>query len=136
MFLRKLEYYKGLIILTTNLINNIDEAFESRISYPVQFPALSREDRKTIWKDFINDITMLSAYKRELLEAINTWAEAEVNGRQIRNVITMAQNLALSGGLDGRLTCAHIDDILNVTLEFSSHNRKSVAKKKKDQFAY
>lgn len=79
---------------------------------------------------------MLPAYKKDLITAVDEWSEAEINGRQIRNIISIAENLAASDELGGRLTCAHIDDILNVTLAFSSHNRNSIAKKKRDQFVY
>lgn len=32
IFLRQLEYYQGILILTTNLISHLDSAFESRIA--------------------------------------------------------------------------------------------------------
>jgi len=87
VFLRKLEYYKGILILTTNLIDCIDEAFESRISYPLQFHELSRDDRHQIWTDFIKNMNTLPAHKMNLLNEVDRWSEAEINGRQIRNVI-------------------------------------------------
>ncbi|MCJ1389642.1 hypothetical protein MMC18_002499 [Xylographa bjoerkii] len=136
VFLRKLEYYKGILILTTNLIDCIDSAFESRISYPVQFPELSKDDRRQIWKGFIENMNMLTAYKRSLLEWVDKWAAAEINGRQIRNIISMAEDLASSDEQHPRLKPEHVEEILNVTLEFSRYNKSNVARVKKDYFAY
>ncbi|KUJ16655.1 P-loop containing nucleoside triphosphate hydrolase protein [Mollisia scopiformis] len=131
VFLRKLEYYKGILILTTNLIDCIDEAFESRISYPVRFRELSRDDRLQIWSDFVKDMKMLPAYKETLMKEVYRWSEAEINGRQIRNVVLMAEHLAASDNT--RLTPRHIDDLLNVILEFCDYNQGNSSRVKKIQ---
>ena len=136
VFLRKLEYYKGLIILTTNLIECIDSAFESRISYPIEFRELNATDRHQIWTDFIKNLKMPPPTKRALLEHVDDWAAEQINGRQIRNIISMAENLALSDEHHPRITPDHVEKILNVVLEFSEFNRKSSLKKKKDYLAY
>ena len=133
VFLRKLEYYKGILILTTNLIHCIDEAFESRISYPLRFQELNRDDRHQIWSDFIEGMTMLPAHKKTLMDEVDRWSEAEINGRQIRNVILMAENLAVSDEKHPRLTPKHIDELLNVTIEFCEYNQNSLARAKKIQ---
>jgi AAA+ superfamily predicted ATPase len=133
VFLRKLEYYKGIIVLTTNLIDCIDEAFESRISYPVRFPSLRFEDRRQIWTDFIKNMKIFPAYKDTLLDEVDRWSEAEINGRQIRNIILMAENLASSDEEHPRLTPSHIDKFLNVTLEFCDYNQANTARTKKIQ---
>jgi len=135
VFLRKLEYYKGILILTTNLIHCIDEAFESRISYPIQFCDLSRKNRHQIWSGFIKEMSMLPAYKKTLMNEVDRWSEAEINGRQIRNIILMAENLAASDENHPRLLPKHIDEMLDVTLEFCDYNRESSARVKKFQLA-
>lgn len=135
MFLRKLEYYAGILILTTNLIDCIDEAFESRISYPLRFGELSRGDRHQIWTNFIKAMKMLPTYENTLLNEVDRWSEAEINGRQIRNVIMMAENLATSDEERPRLMPKHVDKLLNVTLEFCDYNRNSATRLKKIQFS-
>jgi AAA+ superfamily predicted ATPase len=121
------------LILTTNLIDCIDEAFESRISYPLRFHELSRDDRHQIWTDFIENMKILPAHKTNLLNEADRWSEAEINGRQIRNVILMAENIAASDEKHPRLMPHHIDDLLNVTVEFSDYNRGSASRMKKIQ---
>ena len=123
IFIRKLEYYKGILILTTNLIDCIDETFESRISYSPRFVELSHDDRHQIWTDLINNLKILPAHRMNLLNEVDQWSEPEINGRQIRNVIFMAENVAASDEKHPRLMPHHIDQLLNITMEFSDYNR-------------
>lgn len=46
MFLRMLEYYRGIMFLTTNRVNDFDEAMQSRIHLAIRYPLLSKETRK------------------------------------------------------------------------------------------
>lgn len=78
---------------------------------------------------------MLPAYKHALRENLDRWSAAEINGRQIRNVILMAENLAASDEAHPRLTPQHIDDLLNVMLEFCLHNQVNAARLKKIQLS-
>ena len=48
VFLRKLEYYRGIIILTTNRVKNIDDTVQSRISVALHYGPLGLGTRKTI----------------------------------------------------------------------------------------
>jgi hypothetical protein len=56
-----------------------------------------------------------------------------MNGRQIRNVILMAENIAASDEKHPRLMPHHIDDLLNFTIEFSDYNRGNASRTKKIQ---
>ncbi|KAF5022484.1 hypothetical protein F66182_5456 [Fusarium sp. NRRL 66182] len=53
IFLRELEYYRGIMFLTTNLYRTIDTAFRSRVSLHLFFGILNREARETIWRKFL-----------------------------------------------------------------------------------
>ncbi len=48
--LQKMEEYDGIAILTTNLRQNMDEAFARRIKIVVEFPFPDEEYRKRIWQ--------------------------------------------------------------------------------------
>src|SRR3954463_7894470 len=56
IFLRELEYFKGIIFLTTNLYDTIDKAFRSRVSLHLLFNALSADARLSIWRKFLDRI--------------------------------------------------------------------------------
>lgn len=53
IFLRELEYFRGIIFLTTNLYHTIDTAFRSRVSLHLLFQSLSRDARETVWRKFL-----------------------------------------------------------------------------------
>jgi primosomal protein N' len=53
IFLRELEYFRGIIFLTTNLYSTIDSAFRSRVSLHLLFQQLSRGARESVWRKFL-----------------------------------------------------------------------------------
>ncbi|KAI6914539.1 hypothetical protein KC318_g3068 [Hortaea werneckii] len=52
IFLRQLEYYSGLLILTTNRVGEFDEAFVSRIHMKLHFPSLDESSTMEIKNAF------------------------------------------------------------------------------------
>lgn len=54
IFLRKLEYFPGIIFLTTNRETEFDEAIRSRINWAIEYPALAATSRREIWKSFLS----------------------------------------------------------------------------------
>lgn len=53
VFLRKLEYFQGVLFLTTNRKTDFDEAFKSRIHVTIYYPALSSKAQSAIWQRLI-----------------------------------------------------------------------------------
>ncbi len=49
VFLRVLEYFNGLLFLTTNRVDDIDEAIVSRCIALIRFHPPNRDDRRKIW---------------------------------------------------------------------------------------
>lgn len=54
VFLRKLEYFQGVLFLTTNRKEDFDDAFKSRIHVTITYPTLSPEAQSAIWRNLIN----------------------------------------------------------------------------------
>ncbi|OCK93072.1 uncharacterized protein K441DRAFT_567445, partial [Cenococcum geophilum 1.58] len=46
IFLRKLKYYKGIIILTTNYIKDFNDVMRSRICIAIKYPPLGANTRR------------------------------------------------------------------------------------------
>lgn len=44
-----LEYFQGVLILTTNHIDHFDEAFASRFTISLAFDDLNEASRRTLW---------------------------------------------------------------------------------------
>lgn len=94
VFLRLLEYYQGIMFLTTNRVKNFDSAFFSRITYSIEFQAQTHTDRVQVWSN------LLTAAKLSNItdDNIHLLANNDVNNRQIKTCITNAQRFALAKG--------------------------------------
>ena len=53
MFLRELEYYSGIMFLTTNR-PGVLEAFKSRIHITLNYPSIDFESTRTMWTNILN----------------------------------------------------------------------------------
>lgn len=93
IFLRTLEYYEGFLFLTSNRVDNIDGAFESRIHLCLQYEPLSLEARRHIWAKFLEGMGRSEGFTAEQIDAL---AQMELNGRQIKNILKTSQLLSTS----------------------------------------
>ncbi len=50
IFLEQIENFKGMLIATTNLLENIDKAFSRRFNYKIEFKKPDEAQRKELWK--------------------------------------------------------------------------------------
>ncbi|WP_345969880.1 ATP-binding protein [Sulfurimonas sp. HSL1-6] len=53
IFLEQIESFKGILIATTNLLENIDSAFSRRFNYKIEFKRPDREQRRTLWEKML-----------------------------------------------------------------------------------
>lgn len=95
VFLRTIEYYEGVLFLTTNRAGHIDDSFISRITCPIAYPTLSPDTKSRIVRKFIRrygetgTIDVQPRAENYMIEHC-----AELNGRQIRNVLQNAVAMA------------------------------------------
>ena len=100
VFLRTLEYYSGILFLTTNRIGSFDEAFKSRIHISLYYAPLSESQTLEVWAMNLNRLTKSDRdiyVDRSEIEAFarNHWKDGKRwNGRQIRNAFQTAVALA------------------------------------------
>ncbi|OAL03335.1 P-loop containing nucleoside triphosphate hydrolase protein [Phaeosphaeriaceae sp. SRC1lsM3a] len=136
VFLRVLEYYEGILILTSNRVGTFDEAFKSRIQLSLHYENLDRSQRQKIWTNFLSrlrdmnnkvtsiepttqktdpidiDFDDISCYMSEL-------ADIEMNGRQIRNAITTARQLAKFK--KEQMSYRHLKHVIGVSSKFDKY---------------
>lgn len=91
VFLRLLEYYPGILFLTSNRAKRLDPAFYSRISLALQYHNLDKSARKIVWRNILDLHGLNGDIDVDLL------AEAQINGRQIKNVANIATKLCQAG---------------------------------------
>jgi len=91
IFLRELEYFKGIIFLTTNLYETVDKAFRSRVNIHLVFSPLGMESRGLLWRKFLERVEGPVGGKMgvEVLgeEGFGELARWELNGREIKNAV-------------------------------------------------
>ena len=114
LFLRTLEYYEGILFLTTNRITTFDPAFKSRVHLALKYNALTATARKEL---FINFIKRTSKDAPTLDDAtIDRLAAVDINGRQIKNAVRTASALAKDEGVP--LNEDHLQAVLETISDF------------------
>ncbi|KAF1843101.1 putative AAA family ATPase [Cucurbitaria berberidis CBS 394.84] len=112
IFLRLLEYFEGLMFLTTNRLEHMDAAFESRIHLTLNYAELDKPSRRQVWSKFLTRSSQ-AAHMDSFAEAdVDRLAKVQLNGRQIKNVIKTAQLLAAR--YDECLGMTHLDTVLKL----------------------
>jgi hypothetical protein len=86
--LQRMEAYRGLAILTTNLEGALDQAFMRRIRFVVRFPFPNRDQRREIWRRIFPAATPRDGLDVEKL------ARLDVTGGSIYNIGLNAAFLA------------------------------------------
>ena len=86
--LQRMEAYRGLAILTTNLKDGVDPAFLRRLRFVVTFPFPDAAARQEIWR-----LIFPSAVPRQNLD-LSALARLNVSGGNIRNIALGAAFLA------------------------------------------
>ncbi|KAI1175392.1 hypothetical protein F4777DRAFT_588589 [Nemania sp. FL0916] len=66
VFLRVLEYYNGLLFLTTNRVGAIDEAFKSRIHMSLYYPPLNKAQTRDIFRLNIAKLREIESQRHEM----------------------------------------------------------------------
>ena len=100
-FLRKMEYFSGLLFLTTNRVGHIDEAFMSRVHVVIGYPQLDDTKRREIWQGFLDKMRVDTGGQIRLSPSAKTYVmqdakdlRIKLNGREIRNALQTAIALA------------------------------------------
>ncbi|KAF5679674.1 TOB3 (member of AAA-ATPase family) [Fusarium circinatum] len=134
-FLRRTEYFKGLLFLTTNRVGQIDDAFISRVHVAIGYQALDEETRRKIWSGFFRKLVRERAGKVQIAPDAKKWVldtagETSLNGRDIRNALQTAITLAefeseedpdYDASLVTVVTKAHFQKVLEMCNRFRSY---------------
>ncbi|TQN67110.1 ATPase family AAA domain-containing protein FIGL1 [Colletotrichum shisoi] len=137
IFLRELEYFRGIIFLTTNLYNTIDTAFRSRVSLHLLFKSLSRDARELIWRKFLGRLRRRSgsgggdddAAADEkgdvglLLsdEDVGELGQWQLNGREIKTAVKMVAKWCDHKGYE--MSLARLENGIRVTSPHASKEK-------------
>ncbi|KAL1851352.1 hypothetical protein Daus18300_012598 [Diaporthe australafricana] len=140
VFLRAVEYYKGILFLTTNRVGQFDDAFISRIHVVLRYEKLRPNDRRQIWEGFFeklekergNQIRISKSAKKYVLED-KEMTGIPWNGREIRNAFQTAVALAqykfatsedTEAGDKAVLDRDHFEEVCKMTTDFKKYLKK------------
>jgi SpoVK/Ycf46/Vps4 family AAA+-type ATPase len=107
VFLRALDYFQGILFLTTNRVGHFDEAFMSRIHVSIGYDRLDDSARAQIWdnlflklrEDFKKRGGPQIEYEYDAKQYVKQSSEVKRlrwNGREIRNAFQTAVALAVN----------------------------------------
>lgn len=92
VFLRSLEYYRGILFLTSNSVGRFDEAILSRVLLVIGFKDLAPRDRQKLRLHYQEKIEKEKSHRyeifagaRESLGKIDNKTDFVYNGREIKN---------------------------------------------------
>ncbi len=90
--LQRMEAYRGLAILATNMKSALDQAFMRRLRFVVDFPFPSAVERKAMWQKVFPQQTPLSGLDLDALSRLN------LTGGNIQSIALNAAFLAAQAG--------------------------------------
>jgi hypothetical protein len=140
-----LEYYSGILFLTTNRVGDFDEAFASRIHISLYYPELGKEETMDVFRlnlklianrftsqhrKFVSDDMGIGSFIQNYYDRnpFDRW-----NGRQIRNACQTAvalaefeaqgknHRVALNPNAEVHLNASHFETVARSYLAFSEH---------------
>jgi hypothetical protein len=105
-------------------VGTFDQAFKSRIQLALHYENLKKPQRRKIWRNFftrLRDLGETGVDYDDLADHIDELADEEMNGRQIRNTITTARQLAQFDGK--KLSFAQLKHVMGVAGRFEGYLR-------------
>ena len=109
--LQQMEAYEGILILATNLKDNMDDAFKRRIKFMINFSLPSAEIRKKLW----HSILPAKVPCEESLDLDFFAQKFELSGSQIKDVLVNAAFMAAEQNMV--LSNEHIKEALSMNYQ-------------------
>lgn len=86
LLLQEIERFEGVVILTTNLDKNMDDAFARRIMYKIDFPKPDVRNREIIWKKLVPKDCPVA----DDIDYVDLAESFELSGGNIKNAVVRA----------------------------------------------
>ncbi|KAF8846682.1 hypothetical protein BDZ45DRAFT_812136 [Acephala macrosclerotiorum] len=131
-FLRALEFYDGILFLTTNRIGVFDDAFMSRIHVKLYYRPFTPEERQRVWQTFIDKLMKdrgssirVSIDAKDFIKG-RRMKGLKWNGRDIRNAFQTAVALAeydAETDEEGKILLkdTHLSSIVDMSIDFEKY---------------
>lgn len=113
----------------------MDTAFQSRIQIGISFQNMTPKIRAEVWTQLLTLNGRAEILGQDALRSIQTkLSKFELNGRQIRNALNVAEGLAFQEhGEEGKLQYRHIEEATKAAAEFQKMLEDSKSMMKLEQ---
>lgn len=90
IFLRPLEYFQGILFLTTNRVETFDDAFQSRIHVALRYGDLTTKAKRSVWKMFLERVQAKEGVKTATFieKDFGALSRHNLNGRQVSKCVS------------------------------------------------
>ncbi|KAJ5247671.1 ATPase AAA-type core [Penicillium chermesinum] len=122
VFLKELEYFGGIVFLTTNRIKSFDRAMKSRVHLALEYTLPGIETRRALWEQMLS-LVPKDQSSVDPKEAIDKFISAKMNGREIANAVNTARTIARFEKVP--LHVAHIKTVIDVWASFDENLRNA-----------
>ncbi|KAI0509213.1 P-loop containing nucleoside triphosphate hydrolase protein [Xylaria bambusicola] len=129
IFLKELEYFSGIIFLTTNRVETFDWAMKSRIHLALGFSPPGTSIRQQMWTQALRTVPADELGIDDIAYAAQVLAERNLNGREIYNTLNTARTIATFE--QKKLLLEHLQKILKVRDSFDKKLAQERVKLKK-----
>ncbi|KAL4935273.1 hypothetical protein BDV06DRAFT_228982 [Aspergillus oleicola] len=118
VFLKELEYFSGIVFLTTNRIGAFDMAMKSRIHLALSYTPPGRETRRGLWVQFLGSIPRGESEVYADEKTLEALIPSNLSGREISNTVNTARTIARFEHTPVQLR--HIQTVLEVRETFDA----------------
>ncbi len=92
VILEELENFKGILMATTNMVNNLDDAYDRRFLFKVEFFKPNVDTRTKIWQSKMPQLTLEQCYELS--------TDFDLTGGQINNITRKGETIFVIHGRD------------------------------------
>ncbi|KAA8570778.1 hypothetical protein EYC84_000172 [Monilinia fructicola] len=126
IFLNCLEYYQGILFLTTNRVGVFDEAFASRIHISIWYPGFDDTKRIKVWKTLIRRIQRERKDVKvpwDLMKYIEKDGDLKkVEWNAFQTAVAIAEYQATEEGTkEVELKCEYLDQVVKMSKRFKDY---------------
>ncbi|KAK4189827.1 ATPase, AAA-type, core [Podospora australis] len=115
VFLKHLEFFSGIVFLTTNRAKSFDPAMKSRLHLALEYKPPGIETRQHLWTQYLSAIPA-SEIDMDINEDIDELLPEKLNGREISYAVHTARTIARYEKQP--LSLAHLRDVIQVRRDF------------------
>ncbi len=118
VLLKEIERYNGIIILISNLLENIDKAFMRRIAYIIEFKKPNIKLRKQLWKVLMPEKMPVELSTKDINQLAQKY---EFTGGDIKSVILrVARRAAISMNPNKKI---RLKEFMEIADEIAEHKK-------------